>query len=74
MWAHIEEERRRAGMTKDRLCKEIGITVRTYWNYSQGSPIPSDKLIAMARMFECSADYLLGLTDERSPAMQRPGA
>lgn len=63
--ANIEAERGRRQMTKEGLSKELGITSRTYWNYVTGSPIPSDKLVAMARLFRCSTDYLLGLTDDR---------
>lgn len=28
--------------------------------------IPGSKLVAMTRLFKCSADYLLGLTDNRT--------
>jgi transcriptional regulator with XRE-family HTH domain len=68
MWVNIEKERERAGLTKEQMCKQIGITVRTYWNYLAGGPIPSDKLVHMAKLFECSTDYLLGLTDRRTTA------
>lgn len=68
MWVNVEIERERAGLTKEQMCKQIGITVRTYWNYMADGPIPSDKLVHMARLFECSTDYLLGLTDRRTPA------
>lgn len=65
---NIEAERGRAQMTKESLSRELGITSRTYWNYLTGAPIPSDKLVAMAQMFGCSTDYLLGLTDLRTGA------
>lgn len=65
---NIEAERGRKQMSKEALSRELNITSRTYWNYLAGGPIPSDKLIHMARLFECSTDYLLGLTDRRTPA------
>lgn len=66
--ANIEAERGRSQMSKEALSRELGITSRTYWNYLAGGPIPSDKLLHMAKLFECSTDYLLGLTDKRTPA------
>lgn len=65
---NIEAERGRYQMSKEALSRELGITSRTYWNYLAGGPIPSDKLIHMAQLFECSTDYLLGLTDRRAGA------
>ncbi len=65
---NIEAERGRKQMSKEALSRELNITSRTYWNYLAGGPIPSDKLVHMARLFECSTDYLLGLTDRRTPA------
>lgn len=68
MWENVEAERVRKQMSKEALSRELNITSRTYWNYLAGGPIPSDKLVHMARLFECSTDYLLGLTDRRTPA------
>ena len=65
---NIEAERGRKQMSKEGLSRYLDITSRTYWNYLAGGPIPSDKLIAMAQLFECSTDYLLGLTDNRTTA------
>jgi len=66
--ANIEAERGRSQMSKEALSRELGITSRTYWNYLAGGPIPSDKLLHMARLFGCSTDYLLGLTEKRAQA------
>ena len=71
---NIEAERGRAQMSKEALSRTLGVTSRTYWNYIASGVIPSDKLVQMARMFGCSTDYLLGLTDSRAPAMHRSGA
>ena len=68
MRENIEAERGRKQMSKEGLSRVLGITSRTYWNYLEGGPIPSDKLIAMAQLFNCSTDYLLGLTDKRAGA------
>ena len=68
MRENIEAERGRKQMSKEGLSRVLGITSRTYWNYISGGPIPSDKLIAMATLFNCSTDYLLGLTERRTSA------
>lgn len=65
---NIEAERGRKQMSKEAISRELGITSRTYWNYLTGGAIPSDKLIHMARLFGCSTDYLLGLTNTRTTA------
>ena len=46
----------------------LGITSKTYLSYIRGNtPIPSDVLVKMARLFDCTTDYLLGLqTDNAS--------
>lgn len=45
------------------FCKAVKISRKTYYNYKNGAPIPSDKLIGIARLCNCSVDYLLGLKD-----------
>ncbi|MDO4356540.1 MAG: helix-turn-helix transcriptional regulator [Clostridia bacterium] len=62
---NIEAERGRKQFSKERISRELGITSKTYNNYVQGKPIPSDVLVRMAQLFECSTDYLLGMTSAR---------
>ncbi len=55
-------------MTKEELAARLGISPRTYTNYIKGNtPIPSDVLLDMSRLFHCTTDYLLGL-DTRGSA------
>lgn len=68
---NMEAERTAKGMTQKDLSQALGITPHTYLNYQSFGVIPSDKLVKMARMFNCSTDYLLGLTDNRGPAVIR---
>lgn len=63
MLYNIEAERARKGMTKSALAQALGVTHKTYNGYINGTPIPSDVLVSMARIFDCKVDYLLGLTD-----------
>lgn len=63
---NIEAERSRNNMSRADFSKKLGISPTTYKRYIDGeTPIPSDKLIFMAHMFNCTSDYLLGLSDIR---------
>lgn len=66
MTSNIEAERARLNMTKEEISKRLGITSKTYLAYVRGKTIPSDVLVEMSKMFGCSTDYLLGLTDRAS--------
>ena len=59
MRMNIEAERGRKGLTKTQLSQELGISLSTYSAYLKGGSIPSDKLVQMADLFNCSVDYLL---------------
>ena len=59
----IEELRKKKKLLQDDLCKELGISKKTYFNYVRKNIIPSDVLIKLSNIFECSTDYLLGLSD-----------
>ena len=63
---NIEAERGRLQLTKEELSKMLGVTSKTYLAYVRGNPIPSTILIEMSKIFGCTIDYLLGLTDDKS--------
>lgn len=57
---NIEAERGRLGLTRKDLALELGISQKTYSLYVREiNPIPSDILLKMARLFQCTTDYLL---------------
>ena len=59
---NIEAERGRLQMTKEELSKRLHISSKTYLSYVRGdTPIPSDILLEMSKLFHCSTDYLLGI-------------
>lgn len=62
---NIEAERARKKMTIEQLAKILGINRRTYYAWVNKGDIPANKLIKMCHLFNCSVDYLLGLTLER---------
>lgn len=64
MFYNIEAERARMCLTKSALSRKLQISLNTYNSYILGSSIPSDKLIAMADLFKCSIDYLLGRSEK----------
>ena len=46
----------------------LGMKQPQYFRYERGfRDVPTDVLIALARLYETSVDYLLGLTDESKP-------
>lgn len=67
MLTNLEAERVRRQMTKAEMAKTIGVSAKTYTSYiSEKTPIPSDVLLAMAKLFQCRTDYLLGLDNEKA--------
>lgn len=62
-YPNIEAERARHGMTKLEFSNSIDVTSKTYQNWQESkTEIPASKIIDMVRLFDVSADYLLGLT------------
>lgn len=69
MGNNIASERVRAGLTQPQLAERLGLDISTVLRMEKDrAPVTGDRLVAMASIFGCSTDYLLGLTDERLPA------
>lgn len=67
MTKNIRSERLRAGITQQQLADQIDAHVSTVRMWEQGVSQPSAVyLTKLAVAFDCSADYLLGLTEERT--------
>lgn len=65
-YGNIEAERARIGLSKDDFAKSLGISIKTYYNWLNGTtPISIDALMKMSNIFNVSLEYLLGLTDIR---------
>lgn len=55
-----------AGMNQSTAAKLAGISQQSISAYENGSRIPlADAIIAMARVYGVSVDYLLGVSDSR---------
>lgn len=66
--SNIEAERGRLQLTKGDLAAKLNISTKTYLSYVRGdTPIPSDVLLKMVRLFQCTSDYLLGISDKPTP-------
>ncbi|MBR3234586.1 MAG: helix-turn-helix transcriptional regulator [Atopobiaceae bacterium] len=65
---NIESERRRLGLTQEELGVKLGKGRSTIVRW-EADPftITGTYLVQLAQLFECSTDYLLGLTAERVP-------
>lgn len=58
-------------MTKGDLAEKLGVSYATLKNWMKGKgEIPASKLVLMSEMFNCSADYLLGI-DRKSDLTER---
>lgn len=71
MYPNIEAERARNGFTLDEFTKKIGVTRKTYYTWRKKGKIPASKVEKMAELFNCPADYLLGLERPENPADKR---
>ena len=64
----IRNLREDADLTQAELGEQINVPQRTYAYYECGERmIPPQVLIALAKFYGVSVDYLLGLTDKKAP-------
>ena len=62
---NLQEDR---DLTQTEIAEILNCSQRIYSNYERGDvDIPTEILIALAHYHNTSIDYLLGLTDERTP-------
>lgn len=60
----LKELREEKGLTQSELAKELGFTQSAIAKWENGERNPSlDVLILIAKYFDVSTDYLLGLED-----------
>lgn len=66
MFPDIDAERGRLRMPQQHLANKLGVYSSTFKNWMNGrSDIPASALVEMTRLFNCTTDYLLGLSDKR---------
>lgn len=66
MQNRIGSERVRLRMTQEELAEKLGVTSKAVSQWETGrSACPAKRLVALACIFDCTTDWLLGLTNER---------
>ncbi len=64
----IRDLREDSDLTQREIAEYLHIRQNTYSQYENGQrQLPIDVLIALAKYYHTSTDYLLGLTDQREP-------
>lgn len=68
VYQRIRDLREDADLSQGDIAKVLHISQRGYSHYERGdNDIPTEALIKLARFYHTSIDYLLGITNERTP-------
>ena len=68
MMKNLRELRKQQGMTQLEVQMKTGIEQTLLSKYENGERVPTvENLMALARLFRTSMDYLMGLTGQREP-------
>lgn len=63
---NMRAERARLGLSAEKVAQRIGVHVNSVRSWERGDIDPNGhNLVALAALYDCSPEYLLGLTDER---------
>jgi transcriptional regulator with XRE-family HTH domain len=62
--SRISEARKSFGFTQKELAQKIGVTANSIQNYEKGQVPSGDIVVRLARVFNCSTDWLLTGEDE----------
>lgn len=69
MYRRIRDLREDSDLKQREMAEILHCSQQAYANYELGQrDIPTSILIALARHFNTSTDYILGLTDDPSPS------
>lgn len=70
----LKEQRQRAGLTQSQAAELEGLSRQYIWKLEEGENEPPawPLLVKLARRYQCSADYLLGLTDDPAAELSAP--
>ena len=67
-YERIRNLREDSDLTQAEIGEQINVPQRTYAYYESGQRmIPPKVLISLAKFYHVSVDYLLGVTDHKSP-------
>ena len=72
MYKHIKELRKAHGLKQRELAGYLKCCQKSYSNYERGKTgIPLDILIELSKFYGTSVDYLLDLTEEKTPHLRK---
>ena len=61
-------------LTQKDVSTYLGMSQPQYYRYERGyRDTPTHVLIALAKLYDTSVDYILGLTDDPQPHREHPG-
>ncbi len=64
----IKNLREDSDLTQEAVAKYLRVKQNTYSQYENGQrQLPLECLVALAKLYHTSADYILELTDEKKP-------
>ncbi len=67
-YTRIRSLREDADLTQRAVAQAMGMYVTTYARYESGErEVPFNVIVALAKFYEVSADYIAGLTDNPTP-------
>lgn len=71
----IKKLRKERGYTQEQLAELLGLNAKSsIANYESGANAPRDEIkIKMCELFNCTMDYLMGLTNEKEPISESWG-
>lgn len=68
LYQHIKDLRDDADLTQQEVAIILNVSQTTYSRYESGAlDIPSSSLIALAKFYKTSVDFLLDLTSDKTP-------
>lgn len=65
--SRLRQLRMKSGKSQDEVAKILKISRPAYVSYETGRSKPSRKLTELSKLFNVSADYIMGLTDNPAP-------
>lgn len=69
MYKRIYELREDNDLKQREIAKILNCSQRVYSNYERGDlDIPTDILIKLAKYYDVSTDYILGISDKKKPS------
>lgn len=64
----LKRFRKEYRLSQAQVATELGIRQQLYQYYESNNGLPAEKIVELAKKFGVSTDYLLGLSDQPTPA------